>query len=638
MRGEEEEGKSMKICCFLLTLGIFAFAQADNPARRSQRACPDWIKTRNNLPLCPTSGQASILPETFPTGAVVVSSGGTSDRNPSVARDFTTSFVEQIVRSAPSGQMSLMLLVGVPQSTQKHIRERIQALDVSPEVKRQALASLRSPLLIRRLPPNASDADILRTFPCSGRCDRDQHIKDVREKLNSQPKGFAWQQDYFEVFANSDGRIYIRAVDNYSNMTRDDQMTALKSIARETYDCDIVAGPALQTGGNPNKVKNGHAGGNIEGMPGGFCLLGSDGLSSQEWNDYARQFCGSDHNNRIYVPTHWLQVGHTDEIMKVIKNNNPKEGQCDFSIALSSPKKATELLRRQPEAPFTRLPIAEHGKLKNLCINTEILKAREADHQRPSDPDSTDGLRGFLHWFMTPVHASLNLQVTDSQGRQRTIQANRQTDQERLEELQNELASSQSTTKRAEILHDIATVEERIEKNQAQNRCLEPNYVLTNADVLKVLKEDHTFEEASFARYNEAVQDHMDRLQGHLNLTIQSKLNCKPDFIHTPDLFFGGNMNKDPEANSFFLSYKPKEGGSSVLPNSTNSVFVGDSLIISEPGQNAAFKEYMREEYAKRGITSRFVDTAEYAHRGFGNLHCVTHSIRICRPRTSQTQ
>lgn len=60
---------------------------------------------------------------------------------------------------------------------------------------------------------------------------------------------------------------------------------------------------------------------------------------------------------------------------------------------------------------------------------------------------------------------------------------------------------------------------------------------------------------------------------------------------------------------------------------------IGNSLIISDPGENATFSEYMRAEYKKRGITARFVDTSLYAHAGDGNLHCATHTVHICRPR-----
>ena len=82
----------------------------------------------------------------------------------------------------------------------------------------------------------------------------------------------------------------------------------------------------------------------------------------------------------------------------------------------------------------------------------------------------------------------------------------------------------------------------------------------------------------------------------------------------------------------------PKGEGLSILPSSTNAVSVGNSIILSEPGGNVIFNEYMEKEYAKRGITTRSVDTSNYAHKGGGNLHCATHTIHICRPISSSQQ
>lgn len=53
-----------------------------------------------------------------------------------------------------------------------------------------------------------------------------------------------------------------------------------------------------------------------------------------------------------------------------------------------------------------------------------------------------------------------------------------------------------------------------------------------------------------------------------------------------PDLFLGGNLVKDDGQDDYEL---PRNLGLSILPNSNNAVFLGDSLIISEPGQNSAF-------------------------------------------------
>ena len=587
-------------------------SKAADPPSRSSSTCPEWIKNKEDLPLCPDASQASILPETFPTGAIVVSNG--SGVESEVDRAFTTSVVEQVVRATSSdGRVPLIVLVGASESTQNHIRQQIQALDVSPEIKRKALNALK---------PTVS--------------------------LVSGSNRFVWQQDYFEVFTHPDGRMRIRAVEGYENQdfTNEASQDAVKSIARATYDCGFRVGPSLKS---IDQTNNGHAGGNIEGMPGGFCLLGSSDLSDAEWHAYAQQFCGRDPHKRIKVPTSWLTVGHTDEIMKVIKNNNPKEGQCDFSIALSSPQKAIELLEQNPQSSFTALPIQEHRQLQRVCINLETMKANKFNiRNNPSSGNGSQGLQGLLSYFITPAYGKIIAIGPDGKPlpppptREERIQKNIDDIKNRLaqsdDELLGEVSSSRlwSPTEKAELANEIREqYREDLITFEAQKECLNPDKRLSNADVLKVLKEDHSLEEASFASYNRLVQEEMDGLQSVLSQRIKSKLNCTPDFIQTPDLFFGGNLVKKSGQDAFEL---PNHSGRSVLPNSTNSVFIGDSLIIPEPGQNAQFKAYMQEEYAKRGIISRFVDTAEYAHKNLGNLHCTTHSLRICQPRPSRSQ
>jgi hypothetical protein len=62
---------------------------------------------------------------------------------------------------------------------------------------------------------------------------------------------------------------------------------------------------------------------------------------------------------------------------------------------------------------------------------------------------------------------------------------------------------------------------------------------------------------------------------------------------------------------------------------------VNDTLISPEPN-NKIFKEYVDHEYKKRGLKTDYIDTFEYAHMGNGNLHCSTHEIRKCKPRSGR--
>ena len=507
---------------FILFIGLMKEGISD--------PCPDWVANRKGLPLCPTSRQASILPESLPTGAVVVSSKS-FDNSDQTAREFTTSFVEQVVRSASSENMPLILLMGVDQTTERQIRNKIRTLDISPEIKNKALEALRS---IRP--------------------------RSLLGKLVSS--AYTWQQDYFEAFATSDGKIRVREVQSYVDFNIN-TVGAVASIVDAGEDCGFEEGPPLKSKITETLRLNiyGYAGGNIEGLPGGFCLLGDDHFHSQTaWEHYADQFCGEDRDNRIQVSTGWLYVGHTDEIMKIVKNNNPQEGQCDFSVALSSPKKAAELLAKNQKASFTSLKSEDnHHIVRYLCEDVTRLKRQDKlKRQSPSK-----GISNLFQYLIPYAYGYTECN-------------------------------------------------------------------LTNGDILRLLQGD-TF----LAEYNRIIQTEMDKLQRSLTTKISSRLNCTPDFIQTPDLYYTSSRNLVDQNGSRML---PNGEGKSILPNSTNAVSIGNSIILSEPGGNAAFNEYMRREYAKRGITARFVDTSNYAHLGVGNLHCVTHTIHICQPRPSSSQ
>ena len=239
---------SLSLVFFILFVGLIERGISDS--------CPDWIKNRSNLPLCPTSRQASILSESFPTAAVVVSSRS-FDRDTQAAREFTISFVEQVVISASSKNMPLILLMGVDQVTENQIRNKIKALDISPEIKNKALEALRP----------------VGSRPSLGRL------------LGSD---YTWQQDYFEAFATSNGKIYIKEVQPYV-WTAPRTLGAVASIANATQECGFEKGSSLEGGIIQALIDmGGYAGGNIEGLPGGFCLLGDDRFHNQAaWDRYA---------------------------------------------------------------------------------------------------------------------------------------------------------------------------------------------------------------------------------------------------------------------------------------------------------------------------------------------------------------
>ena len=54
-------------------------------------------------------------------------------------------------------------------------------------------------------------------------------------------------------------------------------------------------------------------------------------------------------DNHVQIDTSWLNVGHTDEIYKVIPTFIPgdtRPQECQFTIMLASPEKGLELMRK----------------------------------------------------------------------------------------------------------------------------------------------------------------------------------------------------------------------------------------------------------------------------------------------------
>ncbi len=507
--------------------------------------CPQWIKERENMPACPRPGMPSIIPETYPVSAVVVSTrGGT------VGKEFTQSFVEQVIRSSKADSMPLILLMGVPETQTEEIKMHINKLNISQALKDKAVAALRP---IPHVPQ------------------------------------FTWQQDYFESFVDPNtGQAVIRNVEGYdNNMSIESFQESTSSIVNTLKNCGVQSASPLKTA---PRMRNGHGGGNIEGLPGGFCLLGDDDFQGNQWEAYANQFCGTNPDNKIKVPTYWLEVGHTDEIMKPIRNLNPKPGQCNFSIALSSPRKATELLRSNPDEPFTSMPM--EGTVMNMCIKANELKLNKSRERRRRSPQRGEGISQLFYklyrWMIPYAYAPVDplwehFVVLERERRER-----------------------------------------REEREKARREACQ-NTILKNSDVLMLLQND-----TDYKKYNDVVQKEMDTLRITLRNNIKNRLGCTPDFIQTPDLF-SGEITESPDGEITL----DRKTGLSILPNSNNAVSINDHLIIPTPGGNTAFQEYMKNEYNKRKITARFVDTTEYSHSLMGNLHCVSHTIHTCRPVTT---
>lgn len=490
----------------------------------SMAVCPDWLKTRSaDIPTCPAG---STIPETYPTGAVVVSDRGVKGQDSS----FTTDFVEKVLMGA--GPNTPMVLLPVSDETMAKIYQRISSLPVSEKQK----TVFRNAIV---------------------------HVP---------AKPYTWQQDYFQSFVDpASGQPVLRPVDGYDRADG-----SLDQIVAQAAECGFSKGPPLVA----FPFVNGAMGGNVQMLPSGVCALGEDGfVNDQHWSNYADQFCGKDPKNRLKVPTSWLKVGHTDEIMKTVRNKN-QPAPCDFSIVVASPRKALELLKTDPDGHFldfsakasesaTAVTIRrtrEYEGLSQLCLAKANLGSPSIKPTTPAAP--TKKVTQLIDLFWWPAHADPNPYYGT----------------------------------------DCAN--------------------MTNGDVLRVLTSDS---DSDLKRYNELVQQEMDNLKRDVAERMKEKFpNCNIDIVDTPDLFFGGHVVKGPNGDEL-----PHQRGDSILPNPANAVSVNDTVISPDPS-NAVFKKYIQNLYASKGLKSEFVDTFDYAHQGDGNLHCSTHTIQICNPRGKQ--
>lgn len=509
-----------------------AFLLAATPIQAANNACPSWLMKRSgNIPTCPAEG--SLVPETYPAGAVIVSDLPVMQdiENPHDS-GFTADVVEKVLTAA--GDNNPLLILPVTDNTIEQVKARIDQMPISREQKEKYKKSI----------------------------------------IQVPAMSYTWQQDYFQPFTNpKTGKTVLREIAGYKHHV--DIGDSFAKLMEATKACGFEMGPPLK-GDNPDDPKDfnsGQMGGNIETLPAGICIFGDDHFKTTEkWKKYADQVCAEGDANRIKVPTSWLKVGHTDEIMKVVRNKNAK-APCDFSVVIASPKKGLELLRKNPDGKFLDFSRAR-------TTTPDIAGARSQEY---------DGL-----WTICS-------EVFTERNRK---------DNER----------SSKPGRGVTQLFDL----QRLLFRKAHAGVPEVCANATNKEV------SHAIENNKELRiYNQLVQEKMDALKAEVTQKLKNKLpQCEPDFLEVPDIFFGG-APIEKENGKYEL---PDKMALSVLPNPTNNISINDTIIAPDPA-NDVFMKYMKEEYAKRGLKSEFVDTFDYAHQGNGNLHCSTNTIHICKPK-----
>jgi len=284
-------------CCILFSFAFSAKAYV----------CPPEFKDRSKLPACSKTSQPQILSDNYPVGAIVVSLPQTDVRTVAVDPMQTT---YNLIYTMAASQNPLPLIV-LPMTAGQfgNLKASLMNSDLSEAQKKRLL-------------------------------ERMAHAE--------TPSGaFTWQQDYFQSTVGARGQVQLRPNTLYtSDPSRNPAGQHFDAVSKVLSSCGVAVGSPL----NPKGVKSlpdGASGGNIEALPGGACLIGDDHFKTEKsYDEFVKNIC--DPKDNIKVPTHWLSVGHTDEIMKVLPNPN-KKAPCDFSVALASPKLAVELLEKSPD-------------------------------------------------------------------------------------------------------------------------------------------------------------------------------------------------------------------------------------------------------------------------------------------------
>ena len=543
-----------RLILFLILLSVQAFGQE----------CPQWLGEKN-LPVCPNG---PIVSENYPTAFVVVSDSsqvGRSKERVSGAQ-FTTDVVMKTLKAGAPNPPKV-LVVSNDQATFDKISAAILALHLS-------------------------------------KADEDKMFKQV---VVIPGESFTWQQDFYQNFLDKKtGMPELRPFAPYVFDKDRGPVTAQSflSISDGMAACGVKQGSIIPPSSYREKAIGGQMGGNIEALPGGICVLGSDGFTAEEWARHAKEMCGDDPQNILKAPTGFLMVGHTDEIFKVIKNPS-KPAPCDFSVAVASPKKAIELLRKNEKQDFyetkNKSNLRTAGSFHEFCDRYNKAVADRASNGKKSKGQAFNLIFGRAYAGAAEANSKFVFEpIPDPKDMPKNDK-----------EYKRWLAQIAKYRQKQVPLKDS-------EYKTCEN--------ISNGDFLWFMQND-----PEVKNYVTEVQNQMDQLKIDIKAKLKNKLPaCEPDIIDVPELFWGANSFRDKGKAKL-----PNGFGQSFQPGPTNSISVGDTNIIPEP-YNASFKAYLETEYHKRGIKTDYIDTWNYAHRGEGNLHCSTQTLHVCKPRSTK--
>lgn len=518
---------------------------------------------KDNVPLCPQNG-ITLLDETYPTQSFLISNLPFSPSKE--GRGMTQNFVNKIIKNYDY----------------QNIPQILMALE-TPEEFAAFKETTKKSLINKKISTD--------------------NIEKIMAQITHVPtKNYTWQQDWFESFVDvKTGSPIIRSIDSYGRVPANSG----DLVEKAGSSCNIKTGEWLKsdyinTGDDPRTANksfgSGEMGGNIEGAPGGFCMIG-DNLGK----NLAEQICG-DKKNIIQLQTSWLAVGHVDELFKIIPTqyNDGRPKECEFSLMSASPKKAFELMK--------------NPKLGQTSFADFNNPDADPEEMRSSRSKSNNTGNFFICRYVQQALSQRPRPLRNSPAVKSVL----------LKLLGNPVFASEDAME--EYFKNIG--KDNKEATSFNKLCAENIDKVTNFELATAMQSD-----TNTIAFNAAVDESIQKDRELIKNKILSRLpQCKAWYneLEVPNLFYGDS----PIQNKNGKMELPRPGvANSFLPNPTNSVLMNKTVTFPDTG-NKLFNNYLAEEIAKKKMKTDFIATWDYAHLGQGNIHCASHSIPHCRPNT----
>ena len=543
---------------------------AKGPTTLNSPQCEiSWNQKLQTAPPCPPSapGRFGFLPANYPVAAFTLSDALLSKED--VAKMVVAAFKAQ-----PLDPPIAMLHVS-PETKQKILEEMRRASAPGLQKSPEELAKMREELGADLVGPNAN------IILPSGVDYEALWSSRLQFVTTNDGQKWNWHQDMFQAgFDPKTGRPTTHIISGYSD-TEQRARSTVSALKGALNRCDIEQGKPLDflpLLGEPYGIagdlsySNGFSGGNLLGAPGGLCVVGRHRELNDKQNRGLAQTICSNPEDVLTPPTDFLNVGHADEIFKVIPNNR-KEHPCNFSVLLASPAKAIELLNQKPSQPGFSL----------------WSKSKE---------ENEDLSRSLKHIYKDMCEFAEN----------RRNQKDRPPPQKR--------SPVRSERFLWQALFPFAFANLRVESaNQAS--------CFTNKDVADFFNQNH-----DLLLVQQEIQKKIDEFESDLRSRISSRLPQCDDFgiFKVPSLFEPSGGFRDQEGEINFRSIRANH----VFPALTNSVVVGRTLITPDPA-NETFREHMETVAKANGLAYDAVSSLG-AHQYLGELHCSTNFIRYCKP------